>query len=54
MSISIPSQAIFWHGVQIDFLELGMRPAAYNALRTNFDLLHALRNLIPIPRSSSK
>ena len=31
MSISIPSQAIFWHGVQIDFLELGMRPAAYNA-----------------------
>ena len=30
MSILIPSQEIFWHGVQIDLLEFGMRTAAVN------------------------
>ena len=53
MSILIPSQVIFCHGVQIDLLEFGMRLATVNVLK-NFELLHALRNLYSIPRPSSK
>ena len=52
MSISIPSRVIFWHGVQRDLLELGMKPAALNVLRTKFELLHASRNSYSIPRLS--
>ena len=53
MSILIPSQAIFCHGVQIDLLEFGMRLATVNVLKI-FELLQALRNLYSIPRPSSK